>query len=76
MGKSIMKVSIKDLKNHLSTYLKKVENGEEMIITFHDKPIAKIIPFSSPISLKVTRKDWVGKIHKLHHSLGKLSLKE
>lgn len=71
-----MKTSIKDLKDHLSFYLKKVQNGEEMIITFHDKPIAKIIPFSNPTLMKSSRKEWAKKIHSLHKSLGKIKSKK
>ncbi len=36
-------VGIKDIKNNLSSYLKRVKTGEEIIITERGKPIARII---------------------------------
>lgn len=38
-----MQVSIRDLKNHLSKYLHLVEEGENILVTSHHKPLAKII---------------------------------
>lgn len=40
--------SISRLKTHLSGYLKKVKKGNELLITEHNKPVAKIIPFDPP----------------------------
>jgi prevent-host-death family protein len=37
-------VKIAELKNHLSAYLNEVRDGEEIIISDRDTPIAKIIP--------------------------------
>jgi prevent-host-death family protein len=37
--------SVADLKTHLSGYLRRVEKGEEVVVTSHDHPVAKIIPF-------------------------------
>ena len=34
---------IKDVKNNLSSYLKRIKAGEEIIITERGKPIARII---------------------------------
>ena len=36
-----MQVAIRELKNHLSKYLKQVQTGEEIIVTIHGKPIAR-----------------------------------
>ena len=36
-------VGIKDVKNNLSSYLKRVKTGEDIIITERGKPIARII---------------------------------
>jgi prevent-host-death family protein len=38
-------VNIADLKNNLSLYLKKVQNGEEIIVKDRHVPVAKIIPW-------------------------------
>ena len=39
-----MDVATRDLKDHLSEYLKRVQAGEEIIITSHGKPVAKLSP--------------------------------
>jgi len=36
-----MQVAIRELKNHLSKYLKQVQTGTEITITTHGKPIAR-----------------------------------
>lgn len=41
-----MEVSIKDLKDKLSEYLRQVAEGEEVVITYHNRRIARIIPMS------------------------------
>lgn len=40
-------VNIAELKNHLSTYLDRVREGEEIIVRDRRKPIAKIVPLAS-----------------------------
>lgn len=47
MSKLKSEVSIGNLKNKLSAYLKKVKVGGEVIVTDHNHPVAKIIPFDS-----------------------------
>ena len=47
MSKLKSEVSIGNLKNKLSAYLKKVKTGNELIVTEHNHPVAKIIPFES-----------------------------
>lgn len=44
-----MKVGVREIKNGLSRYLKHVKNGESIIITEHNKPIAKIVPFGDSL---------------------------
>jgi len=39
-----MDVSVRELKDHLSQYLKAVQAGEVVTITLHAKPIATIQP--------------------------------
>lgn len=39
-----MDIATRDLKDHLSKYLKRVQAGEELTITSHGKPIAKLSP--------------------------------
>ena len=35
-------VGVRDLKNHLSRYLDRVKRGEQIIVTEHGKPIARL----------------------------------
>ena len=37
-------VPIRDLKDRLSEYLRLVSEGEEIVITLHKRPIAKLVP--------------------------------
>ena len=39
------KVKIAEFKSHLSTHLKAVRGGAELVITDRETPIAKVIPF-------------------------------
>jgi len=40
-------VNIGTLKNRLSSYLRYVRKGEEVVIHDRDKPVARIIPFNA-----------------------------
>jgi prevent-host-death family protein len=40
-----MRISVHELKNHLSQYLSQVKAGALIVITSHNKPLAKLIPF-------------------------------
>jgi len=42
------KVPVSKLKAKLSEYLESVRAGEELIVTDHGKPVARITPISSP----------------------------
>jgi len=39
-----MEVSIRELKNQLSKYLRRVAAGKEVVITSHKRPVARLIP--------------------------------
>lgn len=39
-----MEVGIRELRDGLSRYLAKVRQGQEIVVTDHGKPIARIIP--------------------------------
>ncbi len=61
-----MQASIRELKDHLSEYLHQVQGGAEILITSHNKPLAKIVPVSfSKSSIEDLKKDthvhWNGK---------------
>ena len=40
-------VGLFDAKTHLSEYVARAEAGEEVIITRHNKPVAKIVPLNA-----------------------------
>ena len=40
-----MHAPVRDLKTHLSAYLRRVKDGEQLIITDHGEPCAIIQPF-------------------------------
>lgn len=44
----MVKVSIHEAKTHLSRLLKRVICGEEVVIAKGDRPIARLVPFSTP----------------------------
>jgi len=37
-----MQASVRELKNNLSKYLKLVREGEEIVITSHNRPVARL----------------------------------
>jgi prevent-host-death family protein len=43
-GKTMRTVGAFEAKTHLSSLLERVERGEEVVITRHGKPIARLVP--------------------------------
>ena len=41
-----MNVAVRELKDHLSEYLKRARSGEEIVITSHGKPVARLAPLA------------------------------
>lgn len=39
-------VGIHEAKTNFSKLVKKAEAGEETVVTLHDKPVAKIVPYA------------------------------
>ena len=39
-----MDVGIRELRTHLSRYLEDVKRGDEIVVTEHGKPVARIVP--------------------------------
>jgi len=42
------KVPVNQVREHLAKYLTAAERGEEVIITKHNKPIAKLVNYKEP----------------------------
>jgi len=40
----VMTTSVSDLKARLSEYLRNVRNGDEVVVTQHGRPIARVVP--------------------------------
>lgn len=43
-GGTMTETGIRDLRNHLSRYLDRVRDGEELTVTDRGRPIARIVP--------------------------------
>jgi len=43
-----MEVAVRELKDRLSELLRKAEAGEEIVVTSHGRPIARILPVEQP----------------------------
>lgn len=41
------KVQVNEVREHLAKYLSEAEKGEEIIITKHNRPIARLMPVQS-----------------------------
>jgi len=59
-----MEIGVREAKAHLSEYLRRVQSGEEFVITDHGKPVARITPIDSPIEFspevaKGIREGWI-----------------
>lgn len=45
-----MEVSVRELKNRLSEYLRRVQAGEEIVVTSHGKPVGRLVgPRAIPV---------------------------
>jgi prevent-host-death family protein len=51
-----MEVSVRDLKDRLSEYLRRVENGERLVVTDRRRPIAEIGPVKRG---RMTQEQWL-----------------
>lgn len=50
-----MKVSVRELKDRLSEHLRAVKGGESIVVTSHDKPIARLSPVPSESASGIER---------------------
>ncbi len=37
-----MEVSVREFKSHLSSYLARAQRGEEIVVTSHNRPVARV----------------------------------
>ena len=52
-------VGLFEAKTHLSELIARAERGEEVIITRHNKPVAKLVPVAPPPADRGTRRQSV-----------------
>lgn len=45
---SAMEVSVRELKNRLSHYLRLIQKGESIVVTSHHTPLARLLPLPPP----------------------------
>lgn len=50
-----MHVSVRELKNHFSKYLKYAQAGEEIIVTTHGKPVARLTRLAPNLQLRASQ---------------------
>jgi prevent-host-death family protein len=43
-----LNVGVRDLKTHLSEYLREIKKGKTIVITEHGKPVGRLIPTALP----------------------------
>lgn len=48
LATSRAEVGVRDLKNNLSRYLDRVQHGEEIIVTAHGRPVARLSAVDHP----------------------------
>ena len=53
----MQQVKITDLRAHLPDFLRKVSNGEEIQITSHGKPVARLVPELTEVEAAQKRLD-------------------
>jgi prevent-host-death family protein len=55
MGAPKMKVSVRELKDRLSEHLRAVQGGQSILVTSHNKPVARLSPVPSESASGIER---------------------
>ena len=56
-----MRVSVRELKNHLSEYLRRVEGGEDIQVERHNLPVARLVSMPYSGITRMADVEWNGK---------------
>lgn len=64
-----------EAKTHLSVLLEQVERGEQVIITKHGRPVAKLVPATKVDSTRIRHAIDSLKVFNKKNTLGKLNWK-
>ncbi len=46
-------VGVRELKSHLSEYLRQVKAGQTVVITEHGQPVGRIVPATQPLEARL-----------------------
>ena len=49
-------IGLFEAKTHLSELVARAEQGDEVIITRHNRPVARIVPFVAPVQAPAARR--------------------
>jgi prevent-host-death family protein len=74
MGRPPTKVAIYELKRKLSRYIRAVETGDEVTITSHGRPVARLVPPAETPGLRVRRGEGDGHAVKPRPPKGKVDV--
>ena len=59
-------IGLFEAKTHLSELVAQAEQGREIVITRHNKPVAKIVPFKAEAPVDMTRRrEAIARLQKL-----------
>ena len=68
-----MQASIRELNNHLSAYIQRAQQGEEIVVTSHNYPVAKIVSVEEPVEqTQGKRKHLLKDLEALDKKIGKV----
>lgn len=55
-----MAVGIRELKGNLSAYVKRATAGEEIVVTDHGRPVARLVPYAATDEVEAGIRDgWI-----------------
>ena len=60
-----METNVRDLKAHLSAYLRRAARGEEVLVTFRGKPLARLVPLSGDVAPKTSEEAAIASLRTL-----------
>ncbi len=62
---------VAELKAHLSRYLERVKSGQEVLVTEHGRPVAKLVPLL-PAERRLSRRDRLARVGVLQLGTGRV----
>ncbi|RMG93237.1 MAG: type II toxin-antitoxin system Phd/YefM family antitoxin [Candidatus Dadabacteria bacterium] len=65
-----MQASVRTVKNRFSEFLRRAQQGEEIIVTSHNRPVAKLVPLGPEDTQRIpSREDLILELAALRDSL-------